>query len=393
MGCAGAPALLVALLQAAAADADLALRVEARPTTVATPEVPGTTTRTAASAAPTVTALGDAAGLRLTATYAPRLWTSDLDRSPSPLVDHAVEARVVSGLGGPRRLSLYAGGVRGRTDPLADPLRAALAGQAVQVVSTSPLRYESRRAGAGADLDFESTSTLSLAAEWADSRGLGPDASRLPVQQGPSLAGALTLAVTERDGVRISARAARVVTGEGTGRATADSGAAVLSWRRRLTPEVEGWLGGGAEVTHQDSLPRDQRTDHRPAAEAGVTRAGEDLRLGATSRVTSFVDRLTGETARAVDAAATAEWTASAALLLTARVSGATRVDGVTATVTGEVRAMWRWTEDLVLEAGVTALRQRERQAGHPSFGEVAGFVAATWARPRLFRQIAPPGG
>jgi hypothetical protein len=156
---------------------------------------------------------------------------------------------------------------------------------------------------------------------------------------------------------------------------------------------VDGWLGGGAEVVHSDTLPRGQRTDLRPAAEAGVTRAGEDLRLGASSRATSFVDRLTGETARAVDATATAEWTATEALLLTARVSGATRVDGVTATVTGDLRGTWRWTEDLVLETGLTALRQRERQAGRPSFTEVAASVAVTWARPRLFRRIAPPGG
>jgi hypothetical protein len=77
-----AATVLASLLGAAALDVDVALRAETRSGTVAVPGAPSVT-RASASAAPAVTAAAHGRGLRLEASYAPRLWSSDL--GPGPL--------------------------------------------------------------------------------------------------------------------------------------------------------------------------------------------------------------------------------------------------------------------------------------------------------------------
>lgn len=277
MGWVLGPALVASLLEVAALDADVGLRAETRSSTLAAPGLPSTT-RTSISATPSATGIAEGSGLRLTATYAPRFWTSDVEARASQLVNHAVEARLATHHDAPWRLAATAEAIRGSIDPLSDALRAqAFAGEGGQVPTTQPLRYEALRTGLGGELRLDARTTLAVTAGWHVSRALGLDAAALPPQQGASLDGSFTRSMTERDSLRLAARSAGTMTGDAAARTRTASTTAGGTWRRRLTPRLDGWLGGAPSWCTRTRSRR-----------AGGSRCGPRARSASRGAVTTW---------------------------------------------------------------------------------------------------------
>lgn len=385
--------VVAGLLHAAAAGGELSARIEGRSTTLSAEDAPARIqSRGSASATPAVSGFVAGAPLRLGVTYAPRIWTSDLGSGEAPYVNHAADARLQ--LRGETGWHAEASGaaVRGRTDPLAD-LALATPGNA-QLATTSSTRYEELRAAGTADTALGARTTLAAAAGFGTSRTLGAASTALPPQRALSLEVTLGRLATERDTLGLTARAARTVT-SGAGAvadARADVATVVGAWRRRLTPRVDGWAGGGVILSSSEELGGTRRRDLLPSAEAGVSRAGDapDPTVAAVAHLTTAVDRFSGAPHPTVDAALTVAWPAAPRVAVSATAFAGARTDGETSVGGGEGRVTWALRERLALEAGVRARWQHERRPVAPSFLEAAVFAGVAWTTGVLGTAPAP---
>ncbi len=398
MSCAFALPLVASLVQVASLDAELGLRAEGRSTTLDASGLPRAT-RASVFAIPSATAIADASRLRLTAAYAPRLWTSDVESRSPVLVNHAVDARLETRHEAPWRAEAAASAIRGMIDPLADPWHAAAAAaEPAQIATTGRLRYEELRTGVRGELSLGLRTTVSAGAGWQRSRAIEPESRPLlPTQRRASLDASLTRLATERDTLRLDAGARETVTDAPGGRTDTALGSAVATWRRRLSPNLDAWIGGGATLALSDDELEGPRThDVLPRGEAGVARGGEDLALGVevAARLTTFVDRFTGEVSPMAHLVSALRWRAGERVSFALTASGGARTDGDTVLAGADARVAWALRERLSLELGVTGRWQRERQRedrpGVPSFAEATAFAGVAWATERLFGTIAP---
>jgi hypothetical protein len=393
MGCVLALRLVASLVHVASLDAELGLRAEGQSNTLAAADV-ADRTRGAWSAVPSASVLADAWRLRLETTYAPRFWTSDAELHPSPLVSHNLTARVETRTEGSWRAEASASAARGMTDPLAN-VGVVASGTAArtQLATTAPLRFEELRTGARAELTLGPRTTVAAGAAGNASRAIGAAGPELlPLQRGLALDASVSRLATERDTVRVSAQAGRTLTDTPAGETTADVASGLATWRRRLTPFVDGWIGGGASIATSDAPPDAGRVDVLPNGEAGIAREGDELSVATqvVVRLTTSVDRFSGAIDPTVDATASIAWRIAQGVSGAGSASGGGRTDGESASTAAEVRVTWALRERLALEAGIRGRWQYERRPEIPSFFEGATFAGVTWNTGRLFGTVAP---
>ncbi|HSM94358.1 MAG TPA: hypothetical protein VLT47_15900 [Anaeromyxobacteraceae bacterium] len=338
--------------------------------------------RAGATATPTATATADALQLRLTTTYAPRIATSDVAVAPVPFVDHLLSLGLETHHARPWHVTAGASAFRGQTDPLADPLRAT-ATSPEQYGALRPIDYEWLQSRAGAELSLDARSTLSGGASWFVTRASAPtDRALYPTRRDGGVDGAWSRAMTPRDTVRVGGRLglAWVLGPEGE-EATTLLGATV-SWRRRLTPAVEGWGGLGATLVGEGRLfDGAGGTGVIPTAEAGFSRdaAGYAVGLQGSVRLAPALDAFTGEVRAVCDTAWQLTWRTAPRLSVRAGATAGAWLDGDVWVAGLDARAIWSLRERLSLEAGVVGRAQHDRRPAVPSFAESALVVAASW--------------
>jgi hypothetical protein len=377
--------LLAGVLHAAAVGAELDARVESR-TTTGSQAGPGEVTRATASASLVAAGVAQGEALRLTLAYAPRLWTADLVTGRAPVVDHALEARLdARPPESTWRAEAVARASRSWSDPLADLSRTTAGG--AQLPTSDPYRFEELHASARAETSVSERTSLSVGTAYGASR-LAADAGPigLPPQQAIGAEASLTELASERDRVVATVRAGRTFTGAAGEAAIADAGAASLAWHRNVSPTLEGWIGGGVALSSWAALPdAPRRLDVAPAGELGLQRSGEEG--GATvlvsARVTTLVDRFTGEPTSAVDGSATLEWSIRQGATLAAVGFAGAGLGRQTAVGGGELRVLLGLRERLTMDAGVRARWQRDDRPVAPSFFETGAFVGLSWASRR----------
>jgi hypothetical protein len=379
-----APVLVLALVRGATVDADLGLRLDSVTSTIDDVRT-STVTRTGLSALGLAAGILDTSPLRLTTSYSPRVWTSDVEAHPSPFVNHALDARLETQPDRPWRFLATAGGERGSTGPLLQASGTATAtARPTQVPTTAAVSYEEvhGRLGLEVPLDLRTKATATGGAQV--SRTIGADAALAPLQRGVSAALSLERLVTERDTLALLASGARTVTDVAGGASVrADSATAVGSWRRRLTPTLDGWVGAGATWL---------RTSIQPAGEVGLRGGDPQTTTGsAVFRATTFVDRFTGQVSPAVEARCDLTWRTTERLSLTVAASGGGRTDGTTSVAAATAQLSWLVRESLRLEAGVMGFGQHETQPNRPSFVEVAVFASVAYRQVHVFGTGAPP--
>jgi hypothetical protein len=392
VGCALALPVVLALTVGARADVELGVRSEGRTSVLAPADLP-TETRTAVTAEPHARTVIDASWLRLRTGYSARLWTSDVEAQRSPLVNHTLDARVETRHDRAWRAEATGSATRGSTDPLAELSRTTAV--PAQLPATAPLRYEELRTGARGDVALDLRTTIAAGGAWFASRGADDEArALLPSQRSVALDASVAHRVTERDTLRVAATAGRTLTSAPEGTRTGTVSTAAATWRRRLTPRLDGWVGAGAALTREDEPaapgepPAPPRTDLLPVAEAGLARGGEDVRVTVelAARIAPFVDRFTGEVRTMADARCGLRWQATERLSVSGSASGGARTDGQTVLAAADLRFGWAVRPRLGLEAGVLARRQRERRPDVPSFFEGGVVVAVTYDTGPLFR-------
>jgi hypothetical protein len=389
-----APVLVASLAQLAALDADVGLRVDGFSSTIDAPRTP-TVSRTAFSAIPVASAILYAGGLRLTGTYAPRIWTSDVEARPSPTVDQTVEARAATYHDRPWRAEANASATRGRTDPLADPSRVpGLTGDG-QVPIYRALSYEELRAGLLADVRLGERTIIGGRVYGQSSRGVAGSAALVPAQRGAWLETWALRLLTEHDSLRVSLFASGALTARPAAPdAQSGSATAMATWRRRLAPALEGWLGAGASWLYSEPLSAGSRTEVQPAAEAGFSRAGEATTAEASARATTYIDRTTGAVSPSLDARFTLSWRTSERLTVSSTAAGGARTNSETRTAWADARLAWTVRPSLSLETGVVVRGQHDNAPGQASFREVAVFASVVYRRESLFGAAhAVPGG
>ena len=382
VGCALALPLLTSLVASASAQADLDLRAEARSTTVS---VTGAPSITAGSALvqPRLAGHLDGETLRAALSYQPRFWTSDVTgSSPSPLFDQTVAAGLQARREGIWRAAATATGQRGKTDPLADLVAIAATPAAGQLASTAPLGYEALHVLGEGELVLDPRTTVAVSGTWAISQGTDAAARALVPQQraeGGTLSASRLL--TERDTLRVATDASRSVIAAPGGDFTATFGTALASWRRRLSPTLDGWAGAGGSLTSQGGAGAPTAVTIDPVAQLGVARAPDDrgIALEASARLGPEVDRFTGEVRPTLEGSAGLRWPLAGRIALAATVSGGARTDGETVLGSWDGRAIWTLRDRLALELGLVGRWQRDRRPGIPSFVEVGAIVGFTY--------------
>lgn len=383
MGCALALPLVTSLVAAVSAHGDLEVRTESRSTTLSLSGAPQLT-RESAIVRPRLAGHLDDEDLRVTAEYQPRIWTSDVAVSPSPLVDHTVLAGVQ--MRGDRiwRAGATGTATRGKTDPLSDLLATATATTpaAGQLASTSPVAYESLRLGGDGALQLSPRTTAGATGTFAVSQGADAAARRLlPPQRigggGLSSSHLLTL----RDTLRVAADATFSVTSAPGGDLHSAFGTASASWRRRLSSTLDGSIGGGGSVTSERAPGGRTVVSTLPYAQLGLIRAGDEDRVAieVVARLGPTVDRFTGEVRSTVEGSAGLRWQAGRDLAFTSSVSTGARIDGETTLGTWDGRSVWTLRDRLALELGLAGRWQRDRRPGVPSYVEAGAIVAVTY--------------
>ncbi len=380
--------LVLWLASAAVLDVDVGLRADALSTT-ADLALSQADSQSALSVVPTVAGILEGADVRLTGTYAPRLWTPDLEAGAGVQASHLVEARIET-LRPDRtwRLATTASALRGKSDVLLDASRSAALTGTTQVATTRALAREELQAGLLGEVALDPRTTVGAGAGWRRSRVLGADSGLLPPQRGVSLDASVARLLTERDTLRVSAHVAQTVTDGAGGPATrSDAGAALVTWRRRLALDLEGWVGGGPSLTYSEELASGGRYEVLPAAELGITRRpdGPATRFEAAVRATTSVDRYTGSGSPSIEARLGVAWPSTERLTFSAAVAASSRTDGETSIVWGDARLAWAVRPTLAVEAGVLARSQREHRADRASFEELAAFASVVYRRERLF--------
>lgn len=379
VGCALALPIVASLVVAASADAELGLRAEGRTSTLA-PSGAAAETRGALLAIPRAALRLDAAALRLQASYAPRIWTSDVADHPSPLVTHEGELRLETRHDRPWRAELSASAARGRTDPLGDPVAALQAAGASEATALEPVPFEALRAGTGGSLAFDVRTTLAGSASAWRSGGIdAADQLRLPTQRGAMAELSLARLVSVRDTLRLRARAFATRTAMIAADVDAASTSASAGWRRRLTERLDGWVDGGAALSWEDPADGPVRRGALPVGEAGLAyergRASAEL----AAEVAPYTGRLTGELDPMLRGRAGFRWRTSPRLSFASTASGGAIPGGDTALAALDARARYALRERLGLEVGLVGRWQRERRSDLPSFGEGGAVVALAW--------------
>ncbi len=376
--------LLTALVSAASADLDLSVRAEGRSSTLAPSGAPRVT-RGSALVLPHLGAQVDTERLRLTAAYAPRFWTSDVGASPSPLVDHTLEAGLETRGDGSWRAGANGSATRGRTDPLADLLAVSASGAPGapgQLATTTPLAYETVRAGGRGEVRLGPRTTIGAGGSWSASRGADAAAiALLPTQRVLGANASVGYLLSELDTLRLGADATRSVTAVAGGDVTSEFSTASATWRRRLSPTTDGWGGAGASLTSQQSPGAPAEIHVLPFGQLGFARAGDESRVGldATVRLVPTVDRYTGAVRSSLEAAGGVRWPLARAVALSAAATAGARTDGETRLGTWDARVVWSVRDRLSLELGVVGRWQRERRPELPSFVEAGAVAAVTY--------------
>lgn len=387
----GALALLAALVASASADVEAGIRVEGRATSTTVGAGPALE-RTGAVAQGHAGAVLLTQALQLSADYAPRVWSSDLQASPTPLVEHAAGLRLETARPGPWRAEVGASGTRGRTDPLGDPLAAAQTGTS-QLVSATPLRYESLRTAGRVERRLDpGRTTLEAGASWLLSRGQDAVSRQfLPDQRTVTAMLADRYLVSPRDTLRVLAEGNRTRTTTTGGELTTSAAALSGTWRRLLTPSTAAWLGGGASAVEERGAGA-RPTRILPNAQVGVATAWEQsgVALETSATLHPVVDRLTGLAEPAADATVLVRWRRSAATTATASATGGSRLDGETVILSGDANVAWALRDRLPLVVGTRWHWNHERRPQLPSYVDGGFYVAIAWDTLPARRAPAP---
>lgn len=372
------PAALWLALQAA--DLEVGLRTEGRTGEVSTRY--GAASRTAVATVPLAALLVDGGATRWVLAYRPRIWSSDVERRPDPLVTHSAEARLEARAGERWRLRLGANGLQGESDPFQDPFQAAGPAGASLIAASTPIVYRVLGASAHADVEVSPRTNAGAGASWGDSRGLDATARAvLPVQHAASGDAYATYRLTERDTLRLSASGVRTWTAGPTGEVAGVAASASGGWRRRLSPIVDGWASAGAGFAWTDAPGGPPTRDVLPVAEAGIAVAGDPWRVRAevSVRMTTYADRISGDQVPAAEGRGTLTWSATDRTTVTASVEERRRTDGQSSLGMTDLWLRWLARRSLTLELGVLGRWQREVRPELPSFSGVAVVGAVTY--------------
>jgi len=384
-----AAALATALTLAARDDLQLeaGLLTVGRTRTSAPSGGPATTT-TEAVLQPRVSAALTGPDVGVALAYRPRLFAPDLLGWDRPDVLHVADVRTTLRLDPAWGLAVVAEGARGTTDMLTESRRAAVPD--LQTITTRQLvRYRSARADLRLDGGLGARTTLGASAGWfLDGGEDAPSRALVPIERGVRGDAALRFSATPRDqlegrldwtGTQLLARTTSLARLIGT-------------WRRRVSPTLEAWAGGGAigAVERQGGGTSRQVF---PAAELGASDAARpNLSEELVARLGAYVDRGTGDVARQLEAVATVRWSFARAWSLSARGAAAAR-----RTPAEEVRRVsfatflaWAKVEHVTVGGGVYGDWQAVTATGLPSFYEGGLFLAlsadtAAGAPPRGF--------
>jgi hypothetical protein len=382
--------VVLSLLAAASGDLEASLRTEGRSSTLALDGAPART-RSSAVVQGRGAAVADLGALHLAAEYAPRIWSSDLAASPSPLVDHQLAARIETARPGPWRADAGALATRGRTDPLADPVAAAATGT-TQLPTASPVSYEALRATARVDRRLDPRTTLDAGGGWAISRGQDAAARQLlPDQRTARASAGATYLVDPRDTLRLLAEGSGTLTAAGGGDTRTVTTALSGSWRRLLSPSTVGWLGAGGSMTRATGAAA-QPARILPVAQAGWAATWEPrLALETSARMEPALDRYTGAPHPMATGSLGLRWRATSTVALAASGSAGSRIDGETAVATLDARATWTLRDRVDLELGTVWRWNHERRPELPSFVEGGIVAAISWASAPARRARAAP--
>jgi hypothetical protein len=387
MGAVLALAPLASLLVAATVEPVVSLRTEGRGTRYV-PDGAATTSRAAVSTIPQASLIVDGPPLRLQAGYAATLWTSDVaqQRSPWILVNHAIDARLELLPDAPWRVTATAGALRGQTDPLAFAPTSGPAQAAAQVASTDAVPYQALRADLRAERQLDLRTSLSAAGRWSDAQVLRSEldpgrteaaVSLMPPQRGAGASLGLSHRITERDTLAARSAGDWTETRTTSGLTTGVSASADATWRRALTPVVDGWgrLGAGLLYTDEPAVP--VRRDVLPMAGAGLARRAPAGGVGGevSANLTSAVDRFRGDVQRVVDARLDLSWAPGEHVAVSGQASGSRRIDGETTLGAAHLRVAWAVRPGVALHAGALWRLQHEHRRELPSFTEAGVFM------------------
>ncbi len=371
-------ALAIALALAAPGDLDLEAGVSSGGRTRTAAASGGSATTTAeATLAPRVSAALAGPDLGATVAYHPLLRAPELFTRSNVDVLQAGTMSARLRLDPAWQLAATAAGARGRTDLLTEGRRAPTNLETITTIQT--LRYRSVRADVHLDGSPDARTTLTTSAGWfLDGGEDAASRAQFPVERGVRGEGVLSWSATRRDrlAARIDATGAELL-----GR-TAGIAGLTGSWRRSLTPVVEGWAGGGAIGAVVRDPVAGQRGQVIPSAELGIARtdARHHLTAQVVARTGATIDRATGDVARQLETVATAGWGLARAWTLSAQ--GAATVvrlpSGDVRRLTAETHAVWAGIEHVTLGGGVYADWQRAAQPGLPSFYEGGLFVTVS---------------
>jgi hypothetical protein len=307
------------------------------------------------------------------------------------LVKHTLDARVALRLPERWRAEAAASATTGTARMRMEPSQIVTPGSALAPTSaTGSMRYDALQATARGGVTVEPRTTLDLGVTWSGSRG-GDAAARVlfPVQRALSAEVSLARLATELDSLQLQLSAASTATDAAHGRTASSFATAMATWRRRIDPRTDGWLGGGASLGRTELERESPTTSVLAAAEAGLSRASPALTISLSARIANAADRLTGEVSPVGVATSSLRWAARERLTIAGSAAGGGRTDGATAFGSVDLRAAWTFGHAAV-EAGVVGGCQRDRRLGIPVVFEGGVVAAVSYTTAWLFRGPRP---
>lgn len=370
-----AVASIVAL---ATADARIDLRLESRTSTLFA-EGFAPQRREALLARPGALLQLDATPVRLAASYAARIWTSDVGAQPSPFVTQEGRLRLETRHAAPWTAGIAVAAARGRTDPLADPVQA-LPQHGLSQTTLAPVQYEAVGATADGTFPIGRRTTIAADATAYRSGGIGLIARSTMPLQGTAAAGLVaTHLLSLRNTLRVSARASASRTEPASGTIDSAWASGTAELRRRLAPPAEGWASAGAALTVEDAPDAPTARHVLPVGELGIGWGRDRGGVRAWIAAVPFTDRFTGDVAVMGQATGALAWRLSPRLGFDAVASAGALPSGDTALASLDARGRYALRERLALEAGVVGRWQRERAGTAPTFAELGVVVALAW--------------
>jgi hypothetical protein len=157
------------------------------------------------------------------------------------------------------------------------------------------------------------------------------------------------------------------------------------SWRRALTPRLDGWARAGAGLLYTDEPLTPARRDLLPVVGAGLALAGDRGHLGGelSANLTSVLDRFRGEVRPAMDTRLALSWPAAERVSVTGQAAGGRRIDGETLVASADLRVAWTVRPGVALTGGALWRLQRERRPELPSFSETGVIVGLQYTAGR----------